>query len=54
MKADGGELQQIAQLVDAGVIRPVVGATIPFEQTALALTSLGKSSVPGKTVITLT
>ena len=55
MHADGSELRLIADLVDAGSIRPVVGATFAFDQTPeRALASLGKSSVPGKTVITLT
>ncbi|MGN6219358.1 MAG: NADP-dependent oxidoreductase [Microbacterium sp.] len=52
MHASGDQLRQIAELVDAGVIRPVVGATFPFDQTVQALASLGTSSIRGKAVIT--
>lgn len=52
MRADGAQLQQIADLVQAGAIRPVVGATFPFDQTPQALASIGTSRVRGKTVIT--
>ena len=53
MRADGGQLAEIAALVDAGVIRPVVGATHPFAETATALDALGKSPLRGKAVVTL-
>lgn len=53
MHSDGERLRRIAALIDDGTIRPVVGATFPFEQTPDALASLGTSSVRGKTVITL-
>ncbi|KQU06998.1 NADPH:quinone oxidoreductase [Rhodococcus sp. Leaf7] len=53
MHSDGERLRRIAALIDDGTIRPVVGATSPFEQTPDALASLGTSSVRGKTVITL-
>lgn len=49
--ASGDQLRQIAQLVDAGVVRPLVGAVLPFDQTLRALQSLGPSSTRGKTVI---
>ncbi|MGN7862815.1 NADP-dependent oxidoreductase [Microbacterium sp. 22303] len=52
MHASGDQLRQIAELVDAGVIRPVVGATFPFDQTVQAVASLGTSSIRGKAVIT--
>jgi NADPH:quinone reductase-like Zn-dependent oxidoreductase len=52
MHASGDQLRQIAELVDVGVIRPVVGATFPFDQTVQALASLGTSSIRGKAVIT--
>ncbi|MCS5721687.1 NADP-dependent oxidoreductase [Herbiconiux sp. CPCC 203407] len=51
MHASGDQLRQITQLVDRGVIRPVVSATFPFDQTAHALASLGTSSIRGKAVI---
>lgn len=53
MRADGAQLQQIADLVQAGAIRPIVGATFPFNQTPQALASIGTSRVRGKTVVTL-
>jgi NADPH:quinone reductase-like Zn-dependent oxidoreductase len=53
MRASGEQLREIAALVDAGVIRPVVGATHPFDQTPTALASLGKGGTHGKSVITL-
>lgn len=51
MQASGEQLREVAELVDAGVIRPHVGATFPFEQTAQALSSLGTSGIRGKAVI---
>lgn len=53
MRADGGQLAEIAALVDAGAIRPVVGATHPFAETATALDGLGKVRIRGKAVVTL-
>ncbi|ROS48896.1 NADP-dependent oxidoreductase [Frigoribacterium sp. PhB24] len=53
MHADGSQLREIATLVDAGAIRPVVGATHPFVETATALDGLGKAGIRGKAVITL-
>lgn len=51
VRASGDQLRTIAELVDGGVIRPVVGATFPFEQTVQALESFGKRSIRGKAVI---
>lgn len=51
MQASGAHLREITALVDAGVIRPVVGATFPFEQAPEALASLGTSGVRGKVVL---
>lgn len=52
MRASGDQLRQIAQLVETGTIRPVVGATFPFDQTPQALESLAKGGIRGKAVIT--
>ena len=52
MRASGPQLHQIADLVDAGAIRPIVGATFPFDQTPKALASLAKGGIRGKAVIT--
>nr|WP_315219734.1 NADP-dependent oxidoreductase [uncultured Duganella sp.] len=51
MRASGGQLRQIADLIDAGAIRPVVDRVFPFEQTrdALAYVETGRSK--GKVVI---
>lgn len=51
MKASGDQLGAIAQLVDAGAIRPIVGATYPFDQTSAAVESVARGGIPGKTVI---
>ncbi|KZF12588.1 NADPH:quinone oxidoreductase [Rhodococcus sp. EPR-157] len=53
MHSDGDQLRRIAALVDDGTIRPVVGATYPFDETAQALQSLGRGGVRGKAVVTL-
>ena len=52
MQASGDQLGRIAALVDAGIIRPVVGATFPFEETPEALSALGSSRFRGKAVVT--
>lgn len=52
MRADGGQLRQIAELVDAGAIRPIVGETFPAEKTSEALRSLTAGGHRGKVVIT--
>ena len=52
MHSSGDQLREIAGLVDTGALRPVVGATFPFDETAAALASLGRSGMRGKTVVT--
>ena len=52
MRANGEQLRQIAQLVDDGAIRPIVGRTFQFEQTPQALQSLAAGGIRGKVVIT--
>ena len=54
MHASGEQLAQLAELVDAGVIRPVVGATIPFPELPNALGRIGTDGTRGKTVMTMT
>lgn len=51
MRADGEQLRAIAELVDAGAIRPVVGATFPFEEAPRALESLHAGGTRGKAVL---
>lgn len=53
MRSSGDQLRTIADLVDEGSIRPIVGATFTFSQTPDALASLGKSGHRGKAVITV-
>ncbi|MFB7883590.1 NADP-dependent oxidoreductase [Microbacterium sp. NPDC056057] len=53
MQASGDQLRQIAELVDAKAIRPVVGRTFPFAQTPEALSSLASGGARGKTVVTI-
>lgn len=51
MHASGEQLQQIATLVDDGVIRPVLGKTIAFTDLPQALGRVGSDGVRGKTVM---
>jgi len=53
MRADGGQLSQIATLIDAGAIRPVIDRVFPFESTNEALTYVETGRVKGKVVITI-
>ncbi len=51
MRADGKQLGEITQLIEAGVIKPVIDKVFPFDQTneALAYVETGRSK--GKVVI---
>lgn len=51
MRANGSQLREIAALIDAGEIRPVVGRVVPFDQTPEVLAELDKGGVRGKTVV---
>lgn len=51
MRANGGQLREIAALIDAGDIKPVVGRVVPFDQTSEVLAALDKGGVRGKTVV---
>ncbi|WP_334150597.1 NADP-dependent oxidoreductase [Microbacterium sp.] len=53
MRADGEQLTEIAALVDAGVIRPVVAKTYPFDQLPEAFAELADGGHRGKLVVTL-
>ncbi|MHC9046572.1 NADP-dependent oxidoreductase [Microbacterium saperdae] len=52
MHADGAQLGEIAALVDAGVLRPVVTKISPFAQVPEALAALAGGGGRGKSVIT--
>ena len=51
MRAEGKQLNQITQLIEAGIIKPVIDKVFPFEQTneALAYVETGRSR--GKAIV---
>lgn len=51
VRADGAQLAEIAALVDAGAIVPVVEKVFPFDQTPAALEALARGGVRGKIVV---
>ncbi|MEY9837998.1 NADP-dependent oxidoreductase [Streptacidiphilus sp. EB103A] len=51
MRASGDQLRQITTLIDQGVLRPVVGKVVGFDQTPQALQSLSQGGIRGKAVI---
>jgi NADPH:quinone reductase-like Zn-dependent oxidoreductase len=51
MKASGDQLQRIAALVDAGVVRPVLDKVFPFRSTNEALAYVETGRARGKVVI---
>lgn len=54
MHASGDQLRQITTLVDDGVLRPVVGKIVDFDQTPDALASLSAGGNRGKIVAAIT
>lgn len=51
MRAGGDQLRQITALIDQGVLRPVVGKVVGFDETPQALQSLSQGGIRGKAVI---
>ena len=51
MKANGPQLAQLTQLVEAGTIKPVVDKTFPFAQTNEALAYVESGRARGKVVV---
>lgn len=51
MRASGDQLRQITALIDEGVVRPVVGKVVRFDETPQALQSLSQGGIRGKAVI---
>jgi NADPH:quinone reductase-like Zn-dependent oxidoreductase len=51
MRAQGQQLAEIASLIDAGAIRPIVDKVFPFEKTAEALAYVETGRAKGKVVI---
>lgn len=53
MKSSGSQLQQIAQLIESGAIRPVVDKVFPFDATNEAMAYVESGRAKGKVVIKL-
>ena len=51
MRPDGAQLQQIAALVEAGIIKPVIDKIFPFEATQDALAYVETGRAKGKVVV---
>lgn len=51
MQADGHQLNQITNLIESGVIKPVVDKIFPFEQTNVALDYVENGRAKGKVVV---
>jgi NADPH:quinone reductase-like Zn-dependent oxidoreductase len=51
MRADGGQLAEIAKKVDAGVIQPVIDRIYAFDETPAALERVASGRARGKVVI---
>ncbi|MCK3850681.1 NADP-dependent oxidoreductase [Pseudomonas sp. W2Jun17] len=54
MRANGAQLDELTALVEAGIIKPVIDRTFPFESTAQALSYVEQGRAKGKVVITMT
>jgi hypothetical protein len=54
MQASGSQLRELGALYDAGVLRPIIDRTFPFDQTteAMAYVEQGRTRA-GKVVITM-
>jgi NADPH:quinone reductase-like Zn-dependent oxidoreductase len=54
MRASGSQLRELGALYDAGVLRPVIDSTFPFEQTSEAMTYVEQGHTKaGKVVVTM-
>lgn len=51
MRAEGNQLGQITQLIESGVIKPVIDKVFPFEQTNDAMDYVESGRTKGKVVI---
>jgi NADPH:quinone reductase-like Zn-dependent oxidoreductase len=52
MRASGAQLTSLAELYDAGVLRPVLDRTFPFERTLDAMAYVEQGKAAGKIVVT--
>jgi NADPH:quinone reductase-like Zn-dependent oxidoreductase len=53
MRASGAQLGEITKLIDAGVLRPIVDRTYPFDEAPQALAYVEGGRSKGKVVITM-
>lgn len=53
MRANGGQLSEIASLIDDGIIRPVVDRVFPFASTKEAMAYVESGRAKGKVVVSL-
>lgn len=53
MRADGGQLAEIAKLIEAGTIKPVLDRTFPFRDLNKALSLVESGRAKGKVVVEL-
>ncbi|WP_182379368.1 NADP-dependent oxidoreductase [Nocardioides sp. WS12] len=53
MRADGAQLAALATLYDAGVLKPVLDRTFPFDRTLDAMAYVEQGKANGKIVVTL-
>lgn len=51
MRAQGEQLEQITQLIESGIIKPVIDKVFPFEQTNEALAHVETGRSKGKVVV---
>lgn len=51
MRAEGEQLQEIAKLIEAGLIKPVIDTVYPFAETPQALAQVAAGRSTGKVVI---
>lgn len=51
MRAHGGQLSKITELIESGVIKPVIDRVFPFEQTNEAMSYVEAGRAKGKVVI---
>ena len=52
MRASGAQLTTLAALYDAGILRPVLDRTFPFDQTLEAMAYVEQGKASGKIVVT--
>ncbi|WP_024695275.1 NADP-dependent oxidoreductase [Pseudomonas syringae] len=53
MRASGSQLKEVTALIEAGIIKPILDRTFPFEQTADALAYVAQGRAKGKVVVQL-